>query len=202
MAGYKSKAKAKPKSKGGYKKRAPMRKNNNVTVIRENYHRETLKGYAIHTEAASTKCSVTMACGPAGVLGGANRQDANTAIFPNWAALADKYEEYRVIYASLTTILKSAENVVFSLIERDNVQITDTAAMNKNPQRQLHIMDGDNKKVLRAWKPSTSADYDFQSTSSLTAKAHIKMLQAGLPTEDQKCENAVCIVCEFRGLKN
>jgi len=196
----KSKSKAKPKSRTTYKRRAPM--NKNVTTIRENYHRETLKGYAIHTEAASTKCSVTMACGPAGVLGGALRQDADSAIFPNWAALAAKYDEYRVIYASLTTILKSDENVVFSLIERDNVQITDTGAMNKNPQRQLHVMDGDNKKVLRAWKPSTSSDYDFQSTANLTAKAHIKMLQAGLPVGEQKCENAVCIVCEFRGLKN
>jgi len=198
MAGYKNKSKAKPKGKGGYKKRAPMRQNKNVTVIRENYHRETLKGYVIHSEgtaaAPANKCSVTMACGPAGVSGTAN--------FPNCNALAAKYDEFRVIYASLTTILASTESSVFSLIERDDVAITDTDAMNKNPQRQLHVMDADSKKVLRAWKPSTSSDYDFQSTAVTTAKAHIKMLQANLSDGIQKCENALCIVCEFRGLKN
>lgn len=172
--------------------------NKNVTVIRENYHKETLKGYIDDASAAgATQCVAQMACGPAGING--------VGDFPNWAALAAKYDEYRVIYASLTTILGSAEKPVFSLIERDAVAINNTDAMNKNPQRQLHIMDGDNKKVLRAWKPSTSSDYDFQSTANTAAgnaKAHIKILQDGLTAGVQKCQSAVCIVCEFRGLKN
>jgi len=198
MAYGKGKGKAKSKAKTGYKKRAPMRRNNNVTDIRENYHRETLKGYIDDSTAAgATQCRVNMACGPAGVSGVGN--------FPNWAALAAKYDEYRVIYASVTTVIGTAEKPVFSLIERDGVEITTTDQMNKNPQRQLHIIDGDNKKVMRAWKPSTSSDYDFQPTSNVAAgnaKAHIKLLQDGLTAGVQKCQSALCIVCEFRGLNN
>jgi len=74
--------------------------------------------------------------------------------------------------------------------------------MRKSLHRRLDVMDDDSKKVLRAWKPSTSSDYYFQSTAVTTAKAHIKMLQANLSDGIQKCENALCIVCEFRGLKN
>ena len=191
-----TRGKGKAKGKTTYKRKAPMRRSSNVTVIRENYHKETLKGYVDEPEAASANVKVQMACGPQGISGAAN--------FPGWAALAAKYEEYRVTYASLTTILGSEDKPAFSLIERDAVAIESTDAMNKNPQRQLHILDANNKKVLRAWKPSTSSDYDFQSTdlANSVAKAHIKLLQAGLTNEVQKFQSSLCIVCEFRGLKN
>jgi len=195
------KTNAKKKGNGRVKKRV-----GNVTRLNnEKYHTETIKGYISHTSTVNHKCISTIPCAPGGVDNVTVASNGTT--YPQWNALAAKYSEFRVIYASATIIFKNHDSCVMSLVERDPTVIDDKTVMVKDTQFKTHSLDANQLSVFRAWAPSASADYDFTPTD-LTGRcpAYIKLLQddINLATADfkPKCEVVLTLKCQFRNLKN
>ena len=192
----------KPTNKKVYKKRPS---NGLVAQIsNDRYHTEIIKGYYIHsTDANGTSCISTIKCSPA--ITATIDGNANTNIFPQWAALQTKYDEFRCVYGSATAVFAQKDSVVMSVVERDATPIQSTLQMTKNTEFKTHSLDDAKMEVFRGWKPSASADYDFQSTTldaNSKVPAYIKLLQTNLPAGTQKCQVVVTLKLQFRGLKN
>ena len=186
MAG---KGKGKAKATG---KKTTYSKSSNSGVTKLNadrYHRETLKGYFAHT-GDNKQCKLNIPCIP------------STESFPQWNSLKAKYGDVRVAYMGATVVFNQNEKIVMSVVERDPLDITTTQQMMMNTQVKTHSLDGDNKKVFRGWKPSTSSDYDFHPSSAPVAPASIKFLQSDLDENLPKCEVILTIVVECRNLNN
>lgn len=200
----------------GHNKRNYKKKNNGRTyankkgnglitqLSNDRYHTELIKGYYIHsTDANGTSCISTIKCSPA--ITATIDGNANTNIFPQWAALQTKYDEFRCVYGSATVVFSQKDSVVMSVVERDATPIQSTLQMTKNTQFKTHALDEAKMEVFRGWKPSASADYDFQSTTvdaNSKVPAYIKLLQTNLPAGTQKCQVVVTLKLQFRGLKN
>lgn len=192
----------KPTNKKVYKKRPS---NGLVTQIsNDRYHTELIKGYYIHsTDNTGTACISTIKCSPA--ITATIDGTADTNIFPQWSSLQAKYDQFRCVYGSATVVFAQKDSVVMSVVERDATPIQSTLQMTKNTEFKTHSLDDAKMEVFRGWKPSTSADYDFQSTTldaNSKVPAYIKLLQTNLPTGTQKCQVVVTLKLQFRGLKN
>lgn len=188
-------------AKRNYRKRDPLK------LATEQYHTETLKGHIVHQGTAdgagASKCIITVACNPAASAATQLTAENGTS-FPAWAALAAKYDEFRVVYFSATVVMRSTASTVMSVVERDATAITDRANMCKNPAFKTHSLDGAKMEVHRGWKPSQSADFDWKKTdtpAAIAPPAYIKMLQDELPNQP-KCETILTCKLQFRGLKN
>ena len=193
--------------KKGYKKKGAKGNSNVAKLSNDSYHTETIKGFVDH-DGAGNKCVSTIPCGPAGKTG--DNSNVSTAAFPQWAALALKYNEYRVVYASITSHFQevaSADAMVLSLVERDGTKIEDEKNMLKDPLTKVHSLDSNQNTVFRGWKPSTSSDYDFIKTAAPgtndgVVPAYIKMLQMTPSKAVPKCKLILTLKIQFRDAKN
>ena len=207
-----------------YKKKSGGNTTGIITTLSEATHRVSLKGQLTHFSAAdSHQCVSTVKCMPnitKQKLNGAGNAYEAVALFPDWATQSAMYEFYRVVYFSVSVIFDSNKSLVNSTVERDGTDITDIDNMMKSVNFKAVSLDGDNKKVFRAWKAASSAEYDWRATDTIEganphlANAHIKLLQDGLPKavagldplheveRRQKCEIQATCVVEFKGRKN
>lgn len=213
-----------PPKKTANRKKAPKRTtyrkkstNSKVTILNEATQRISLKGQASHYSSNNeTKCVHNIACSP---LTQKIKAGANAPLFPDWATQANLYKEYRVLYFSVSAIFDSNKSLANSTVETSSTDITDIDAMMKSPNFKAVSLDGDNKKIFRAYKASSAVERAWLPTAGATAggdsKAYVKLLQDDLPKAEidldpsapagerrQKCEIQTTCVVEFKGRLN
>jgi hypothetical protein len=193
-------------------------KKSSVTTLNDVVERASFKGQASHFSVAdATQCVHTIACSP---LETKTKAGNPVSLFPDWATQSALYKQYRVAYFSASIVFDSNKSLANSTIEVDATEITNLDAMMKSPNFKAVSLDGDNKKIFRAYKASSAVErawLDVAGTTKAQSHAHIKLLQDELPLavagldstsgatqaeRRQKCEVQCSCVVEFRGRIN